>query len=82
MENYNLGFFEAAEKCLHNKGFIRGKEFKEGVFVENVGGVLTMRERTEHNYHYLGNLPLTLPILSQKYKLFPVANAKELELKK
>ncbi|MFF0828843.1 hypothetical protein ACFYU8_18540 [Brevibacillus sp. NPDC003359] len=75
---YDLTFFEAVEKCLNGQGFVRGSDFKPGLYVENRNGVLVLIDGT--NYSIVDNMFISKGVISQKYKLFNVANKKELEL--
>lgn len=69
MDMYNLSFYEAIEKCCNGEGFIRGENFKDGVYVKKVGETLVAVDAFDLN-HVIGNLYVSEGILSQKYKLF------------
>lgn len=79
MSAYNLTFMEAIEKCLNGKGFIRGEHFEKGVFIENRNGILYLIQHDDM-YRDLGPVMITQNMLKQKFKIFEVANKKELEL--
>lgn len=66
---YNLSFYEAIEKCCKGEGFIRGENFKDGVYVKKVGETLVAVDAFNLN-HIIGNLYVSEGIMSQKYKLF------------
>lgn len=66
---YNLSFYEAIEKCCNGEGFIRGENFKDGVYVKKVGETLVAIDAFNLN-HVIGNLYVSEGIMSQKYKLF------------
>jgi hypothetical protein len=81
MEQYNLSFEEAIKECLANRGFIQGDDFKKGVFVKIEEGTLVVVERSNSSYNKICNFHISTGTVSQKYKLFAVANDKELGLK-
>lgn len=74
---YNLSFYEAIEKCCNGEGFIRGENFKDGVYVKKVGETLVAVDAFNLN-HVIGNLYVSEGILSQKYKLFQIVADEEL----
>jgi hypothetical protein len=82
MSEYNLSFFEAVEKCLKGKGFIRGNDFAPGCYVANRDGMLVVLQRTEGGLdEFVGVFGIThSTVFSQRYKLFYVASPKELEM--
>lgn len=81
MSAYNLTFMEAIEKCLNGEGFIRGEGFQKGIFIENRNGTLYLIQHDGDMYRDLGPLMITQNMLKQRFKIFEVANKKELELK-
>lgn len=66
---YNLSFYEAIERCCNGEGFIRGENFKDGVYVKKVGETLIAVDAFNLN-HVIGNLYVSAGIMAQKYKLF------------
>lgn len=80
MNNYKLTFYEAIEKCLNNEGYIRGEQFAPGVYVENKDGQLKVMNRDGMFRSEIAPLGVSTGVRNQKYKLFSVANPKEIGL--
>lgn len=76
---YTLSFYEAAEQCLLDRGFIRGENFAAGVYVRNQDDTLVMVDG-KHYHQVIGPLFVSKGVLRQKYKLFEVANKKAIGL--
>lgn len=76
--NYELSFIDAIQACLNNKGFIRGDDFAKGLYVKkDDNGLLIIIHG--HNYHRKScDLYINDGLMSQKWKLFQVANQTEL----
>jgi hypothetical protein len=75
---YNLSFYEAIEKCINGEGCIRGDKFKDGVYVKKQGETLIAYDGFNSN-KIVGNLFISLGIMSQKYKLFKSIKNEELK---
>lgn len=74
---YNLTFQEAIEKCTNGEGFIRGEAFKDGVYVKKQGETLVAVDGFNLN-RSVGNLYISIGIMTQRYKLFKELTAEEL----
>lgn len=74
---YSLSFYEAVEKCLNGEGYIRGDQFKDGVFIRKQGEMLIAIDGFNAN-RVIGNFYISSGILSQKYKLFNYIEKDEL----
>jgi hypothetical protein len=74
---YSLSFYEAVEKCLNGEGYIRGDQFKDGVFIRKHGETLIAIDGFHAN-RVIGNFYISSGILSQKYKLFNCTKKDEL----
>ncbi len=74
---YSLSFYEAVEKCLNGEGYIRGDQFKDGVFIKRQGETLIAIDGL-HGNRVIGNFYISSGVLSQKYKLFNCAEKDEL----
>jgi hypothetical protein len=77
---YNLSFQDAIEKCLNGEGFIRGKDYAPGFYIKNLNDVLVCVDGKKH-HQFDFNMMITKGALREKYKLFTVANNKEIGLK-
>lgn len=77
--DYPLSFWEAAERCLNNEGFIRGNDFAKGVYVRCKDGTLVAIDGGDL-HREIGSMQVTNGMRTQKYKLFSVANAKTIGL--
>lgn len=72
---YPLRFWDAAERCLNNEGFIRGSDFAKGIYVRCKDEELILIDGG--NYHQpIGALGITNGLRLQKYKIFTVSNPK------
>ncbi|SME48614.1 hypothetical protein BACERE00183_04131 [Bacillus cereus] len=68
---------EANERCLNGEGFIRGEGFQSGLYVKLHDGMLiTVDANKMHSY--VDNFILSTSLQKQKFKIFSIANAKEL----
>ena len=75
---FDLSFEEAIKACLNNEGFLRGENFKKGVFIANEDGVLVVKERANFGYTTLNNFMITKGSLEQNYRLLIAATDKAL----
>lgn len=78
-EGYTLTFDEAIRECLLKKGFIRGDRYRSGIYVANRNDILMMVDGNNTHQPFT-NMMIYEGALTQKYKLFSVANKKELEM--
>lgn len=76
---YTYSFMEAVEVCLSGKAFIRGENFRPGLYVtvDNMG-ILVFKEKNSWESSWL---PISQWVISQKYKVFRALTDVELELK-
>lgn len=74
---YSLSFYEAVERCVNGEGFIRGDQFKNGVYVKKQGEMLIAVDGLNSNIT-IGNLYISTGIMAQKYKLFNSIDKAEL----
>ncbi|MFJ8528297.1 hypothetical protein [Bacillus sp. NPDC094106] len=78
-EKYELPLMEALERCLNGEGFMRGDGFKRGIYVKlHEGMLITVDANQMHSY--VDTFILSTTLQSQKFKIFSVANAKQLEM--
>lgn len=78
--SYTYNFQTAIEEALFNNLFIRGEDFTPGLFVKKQNGMLVI-VNGNNMYEIEGVLMVTEGLYRQKYKVFNVANKKELELR-
>lgn len=76
---YDLTLMEALERCLNGEGFMRGDGFKSGVYVKLHNGMLVTVDANKMN-SYIDTFIVSTTLQSQRFKIFPVANAKALEM--
>ena len=79
MGEYNLDYLEAIQKCIDGKGFIRGDGMADGMYVKNdktLGMLVIIDGNNFHKKHM--DLYISHGLLSQNWKLFPVANSRAL----
>jgi len=67
--NYNLSFIEAVTQCLEGKGFIRGNNFKKGVYLAEIDGVIAVIDGNKM-HKVLYDLTIGKGILKQKLKYY------------
>ena len=83
MNEYNLSFYGAIEKCLYEDYFVVGENFKKGCYAKNNGCIMMLYGIDEENkaFHQpLEPLMITEGMLNQKFKTLIVVNAKVLGL--
>jgi len=76
---YKLTFMEAIEKCLNGDGFMRGDAFKSGIYVKLHDGMLVTVDGKQM-HRQIDTFIVSTTLQNQKFKIFSVANVKELEM--
>jgi len=78
-EGYKYTFTEALEKCMFEDYFIRGIKFDNGYYIKKIDNTLYVVSS-----YFLTNAKYTMiitnSIMTQKFKVFSVANKQALNL--
>jgi hypothetical protein len=77
---YLYTFCEALEKLKNEEGFIRGKNFRKGYYLDFENEILTLKYNDGLGTFNSENALITKNMIEQKYKISPVANRESLEL--
>lgn len=76
---YNLTFYDAVGACLNGEGFIRGENFKAGIYGRSKDDTLVLVDGADY-HKVMFNMMIYKDALRQRYKLFSVALPSEIGL--